>query len=212
VEKAEDDPGADAIRGALSIRRFSTVRRSSRVPNVDPTRTTSVYLPNWQNRTDGGPEWHRESTIREVPAEEDSEQRKSSVQFNPTAPHTHIYPPLNPQKYGDDHIEEVDFSRRGGLHNPLSPVATPDFISAPPTPRYNVRGSVQKTFSFGSGGRKRRTEEETIGLVEAGRDEGMNDYDDKGSASPHSEPTEDSDYEKQDVGTTGRRQRSYDML
>ena len=90
-----------------------------------------------------------------------------------TAPHTHIYPPkrLSPEKYGDDHIEEVDFSRRGGLHNPLSPVNTPDFISAPPTPRYNVRGSVHKTFSFGSGGRTRRTEEETIGLVEAGRNE-----------------------------------------
>src|SRR5208282_3265464 len=76
VEKSEDDPGADAIRGALSIRRFSTVRRPSRATNVDTT-AGSVNLPKWRNRKDGRffnnlpSDWSlRDSTIREVPVEE----------------------------------------------------------------------------------------------------------------------------------------------
>lgn len=214
VEKAEDDPGADAIRGALSIRRFSTVRRASKATNVDPT--TSVNLPNWRNRKESSPEWHRESTIREVPAEE--ERRKSSVQFDPTAPHTHIYPPrrMSPEYSGGDHVDEVEFSRS---HNPLSPVAMPDFMSAPPTPRYNVSkrpsAQLQKSFSFGKSGRKKLTEEETIGLVEAGRNEGgmSDENDDKNSETQHSDHTEDSDYERHDVGVLGRGPRKpYDML
>lgn len=195
IENAEDDPGADAIRGALSIRRFSTVRRSGRATNVDTTGN-AVPLPNWRRRRDGNSEWgRRESTIREVPSEE---ERKSSVHFDPTAPVTHIYPPrrLNFDKPGgDDHIDEVDMSRS---HNPLSPVATQDFLSAPPTPRYNVAShlGLQKQFSFGRTGRRHLTEEETMGLVAAGRREGIEeDNDEEESGIPQSEHSEDSECE-----------------
>lgn len=202
VEKAEDDPGADAIRGALSIRRFSTVRRTGRTTSVDTTGN-AIPLPSWRRGRDGHSEWsRRESTIREVPSEE---ERKSSVHFDPTAPVTHIYPPrrLSFDKIReDDYVEELDMSRS---HNPLSPVTTPDFLSAPPTPRYNVasRSGLQKQFSFGRTGRKHLTEEETIGLVEAGKHEGMEeeDHHERESNTPQSEHSEDIEFE----GTGGYR-------
>jgi hypothetical protein len=209
VEKAEDEPGADAIRGALSIRRYSTVRRPSRSTNVDPSLTGSpIPLKNRRrgSRKDGhffdlpSDFGRRESTIREVPAEEEP---RSSVQFNPAAPVTHIYPPRtaqSPEKYNlEDRVEEVDHSGQQ-THNPLSPVPTPDFLSAPPTPRYPIpkRANVQKTFSFGraakSPGRTVLTEEETMGLVKAGQNEGT--MCDKDSESPHqTEHSEESDFE-----------------
>jgi len=82
VEKSEDEPGADAIRGALSIRRFSTVRRAGRATSVDTGG--AIPLPNWRRGRDGHSEWtRRESTIREVPSEE---ERKSSIHFDPKKP------------------------------------------------------------------------------------------------------------------------------
>jgi len=173
-------------------------------------------MQNWRNRKDTGghffnnvpDDWARRDTIREVPEEE---QRKSSVQFDPNAPVTHIYPPrrtLSPEKLDEeDHVQEVEIPRRGS-HAPLSPVPIPEFISAPPTPRYVVpkRTGVQKQFSFGKGGRKQLTEEETMGLVEAGRNEGgMSDRETVSQHSEHSE-TEDSDYERD------RRTRQYEMF
>lgn len=229
VEKAEDDPGADAIRGALSIRRFSTVRRSGRATNVDAT-AGSVNLPQWRSRKDGRffnnlpSDWSlRESTIREVPAEED--QRKSSVQFDPNAPVTHIYPPRRTpadDKFGaeDDNLDGTDYSSRG-QHNPLSPVETPDFRSAPPTPRYNVSkrgGQLQKQFSFGRAGKgKSLTQEETMGLVQAGQNEGGMSESDRESVSrlsEHSEHSQGSDFETHDHGMSGRRGPGgqYDMF
>ena len=195
IENAEDDPGADAIRGALSIRRFSTVRRTGRATSVDTTGN-AVPLPNWRRARDGNSEWsRRESTIREVPSEE---ERKSSVHFDPTAPVTHIYPPRRSSVGtlgADDHVDEVDMSRS---HNQVSPAATPDFLSAPPTSRYNVGShlGLQKQFSFGRTGRKHRTEEETMGLVAAGRHEGMEeDNNERESSTPQSEHSEDSEFE-----------------
>jgi hypothetical protein len=221
VEKADDEPGADAIRGALSIRRFST-RRTVRPNTADSQASDSVNLPAWKNRRDGAhsPDWRRESTIREVPAEEE-EKRKSSMQFDPNAPHTHIYPPRSsPESFSAtdvDHVEEVDFSKRVvASHNTSSPAPIPEFISTLPTPRYNVgkRGTLQKQFSFGKTGRKNLTEEETIGLVEAGRNEGgmSDDNDDKNSGSHHSENSEDSDYEGRDVSKSGRGTRKEYMF
>jgi len=196
IENTEDDPGADAIRGALSIRRFSTVRRSGRATSVDTTGN-AVPLPNWRRGRDRNSEWsRRESTIREVPSEE---ERKSSVHFDPTAPVTHIYPPRRSSldtSDGDDHIDEVDLSRS---RNPLSPAATQEFLSAPPNPRHNVAShlGLQKQFSFGRTGRKHLTEEETMGLVAAGQREGMEeDNDEKESSTPKSEHSEDSEYER----------------
>jgi len=230
VEKADEDPGADAIRGALNIRRFSTVRRASRATNVDTGNPESINLQNRstrrrdrETRKDGNfpntpREWTRESTIREVPAEE---ERKSSVQFDPTAPVTHIYPPrrTSPDKIGtEDHIEEVDLSRVEA-HNPLSPVPLPSFLSAPPTPRYDTirRGGVQKQFSFGRAGRKHLTEEETMGLVEAGRREGGISAEDERDSEPdesgHMESDTDSHEELEDHSTSVRHQgRPYDMV
>jgi hypothetical protein len=226
VEKAEDEPGADAIRGALSIRRYSTVRRPSRATNVDPSLTGSP-IPLKNRRPGSRKDGHffdlphdfgrRESTIREVPAEDES---RSSVQFDPTAPVTHIYPPRrtsSPEKYGlEDNVEEVDYSRTQ-IHNPLSPVAAPDFLSAPPTPRYPTpkRANVQKTFSFGRSGKSPGktvglTEEETMGLVLAGQNEaGASDRD---TDSPqHTEHSEESDFEAEE--SSGRRMgKSYEMF
>ena len=157
----------------------------------------------------------RESTIREVPSEEEP---RSSVQFDPTAPVTHIYPlrKTSPDKYRlEDNVAEIDYSRTQ-VHNPLSPVATPDFLSAPPTPRYPIpkRAPVQKTFSFGragrSPGRTGLTEEETIGLVVAGQNEaGASDRD---TDSPnHTERSEESDFESEEH--RGRpMERSYEMF
>lgn len=209
VEKGEDDPGADAIRGALSIRRFSTVRRAGRASTIDATGVAGAPSIRLQNRKPSRRDGHfmnvpsewgnlgRESTIREVP---DEEERKSSVQFDPTAPVTHIYPPRRqtPEKiqeeYEEEEMTEYASTRRGSHHMPLSPVEPPDFLSAPPTPRYNIakRSNIEKQFSFGQGrgrGRKNLTEEETIGLVEAGRNEGGMSNDERDSG--HSE--EDSD-------------------
>lgn len=224
VEKGEDEPGADAIRGALSIRRYSTVRRPSRAPNADPS-STGAPIPMKSFRRGSRNDGHffnlpadfgrRESTIREVPAEEEP---RSSIQFDPTAPVTHIYPPrkTSPQKYQlEDNVEEVDYSRTQ-IHNPLSPVPTPDFLSAPPTPRYPIpnRASVQKTFSFGRAGKSPRrtglTEEETMGLVVAGQNEaGASDRD---TDSPnHTEQSEESDFESEEQ----RRRslgKSYEMF
>jgi hypothetical protein len=225
VEKGEDEPGADAIRGALSIRRYSTVRRPSRATNVDPSLTGSpIPLKNRRkSRKDGHffdlpPDFgRRESTIREVPAEEES---RSSVQFDPSAPVTHIYPPRrtsSPDKYRlGDNLEEVDYSRTQA-HNPLSPVAAPDFLSAPPTPRYPIpkRANVQKTYSFGRSGKSAGktaglTEEETMGLVLAGQNEaGASDRD---TDSPHhTEHSEESDFEAEE-SRGGRRGKPYEMF
>lgn len=199
VEKQEDDPGADAIRGALNIRRFSTLRKSGRASKVDATGAApAIRLQSqiWKRdvQKDGHfinvpSEWaamQRESTIREVPAEEEG---RSSVQFDPTAPVTYIYPPRrqNPEEREYESQEMVDYpTRRGSHHMPLSPDEPPDFLSAPPTPRYTIpkRQHLEKQFSFGRGkGRKNLTEEETIGLVQAGRNEagGSNDERDSGS-------------------------------
>ena len=216
VEKAEEDPGADAIRGALNIRRFSTVRRS-RATNVDTENPDSINLQNRSTRR-GTFLPPRESTIREVPSEE---ERKSSVQFDPSAPVTHIYPPRRntPDKLEiGDHIEEVDLSRVEA-HNPLSPVPLPSFLSAPPTPRYDTtrRGGVQKQFSFGRAGRKRLTEEETMGLVEAGRREGGMPVEDERDAdsdeSAHIESDTESHEELEDEKISVRYPgRPYDMI
>lgn len=239
VEKPEDDPGADAIRGALSIRRFSTIRRSARASDVDSTGTAgapirlsnrSTWRYNRNQPTDGHflnvpSDWAKRETIREVPAEEEG---KSSVQFDPNAPVTHIYPPrqaradkLSPE----DGTEEVDYSEREA-HNPLSPVDTPDFLSAPPTPRYTIpkRTAIQKQFSFARAGKKHLTEEETVGLVQAGQSEGVpsEESDERESTHSHSEHWDDSDFEKEKEvdeestvagGTSGRRtEKSYDMI
>jgi hypothetical protein len=204
VEKQEDDPGADAIRGALNIRRFSTIRKSGRASKVDATGAApAIRLQSrkWKRDVlkDGHfinvpSEWaamQRESTIREVPAEEEG---RSSVQFDPTAPVTHIYPPRrqSPEDNGSEEMVEYP-TRRGSHHMPLSPVETPDFISAPPTPRYTIpkRPHIEKQFSFGRGkGRKKLTEEETIGLVEAGRNEAGGSNDEGDSLSQHSEDSD----------------------
>lgn len=226
VEKAEEDPGADAIRGALNIRRFSTVRRTSRATNVDAGLTESINLQNRsmrrqdrENRKDGHffnvpQEWtRRESTIREVPAEEE----RSSVQFDPSAPVTHIYPPQGSSSGKidtEDHVEEVDLSR-GEVHNPLSPVPVPSFLSAPPTPRYHetLRRGVQKQFSFGRAGRKRLTEEETIGLVESGKREGgMSAENDRDSESDEIDSDTESREEFGDQMASVRHQKGpYDL-
>jgi hypothetical protein len=227
VEKAEEDPGADAIRGALSIRRFSTVRRASRTSGIDNSTTPSIALEprsGWRwtkehRQKDGqflnvpstwGDTPLRESTIREVPQEDD---RRSSMQFDPNAPVTHIYPRRDsPEKFAPG-VEEYELQR----HNPLSPVDTAGFISAPPTPRYNLpkRTPVQKQFSFGRQGNKRLTQEETIGLVEAGRNEGRMS-DEKDSVSEHSGYDSDSERERERVhfeATAARRAgKPYDML
>ena len=211
VEKSEDEPGADAIRGALSIRRFSTVRRAGRATSVDTGG--AIPLPNWRRGRDGHSEWtRRESTIREVPSEE---ERKSSIHFDPTAPVTHIYPPRQSsyEKAGqDDHVEEVDMSK---FHHPLSPVRSPDFLSTSPATRYNVgsHSGLQKQFSFGRAGRKHLTEEETMGLVAAGRNEGIEEERDEGDNTPHSENSED--HESVESGRYGGHsgrgaQRDYD--
>ena len=239
VEKPEEDPGADAIRGALSIRRFSTIRRPARTSDIDSTGTAGapIRLSNrstWRryNRnqpTDGHflnvpSDWSKE-TIREVPAEE---ERRSSIQFDPNAPITHIYPPRQTRAHKlspEDGTEEVDHSEREA-HNPLSPVDTPDFLSAPPTPRYTIpkRTAVQKQFSFSRAGKRNLTEEETIGLVEAGQTEGVasEESDERESTHSHSEHWDDSDHERErevergstvSVGTSGRRtEKSYDMI
>lgn len=213
VEKAEDEPGADAIRGALSIRRFSTVRRASRATSVDTGN--AVPLPNWRRGRDGQSEWsRRESTIREVPSEE---ERKSSIHFDPTAPVTHIYPPRQPsfEKVGeDDHVEEIEMSR---YHHPLSPVRSPDFLSTAPSTRYKVgsHSGIQKQFSFGRAGRKHLTEEETMGLVAAGQHEAVEEeeHEDRDDSTPHSDHSEDNEsVESGRYGTLSGRgtQRDYD--
>ena len=100
---------------------------------------------------------------------------------------------------------------------PLSPVETPDFLSAPPTPRYTIpkRPHIEKQFSFGRGkGRKNLTEEETIGLVAAGRNEGglSNDERDSGG-SQHSEDSDTAEtihYEHHPSG--GGATTSYGMV
>ena len=102
----------------------------------------------------------------------------------------------------------------------MSPVATPDFISAPPTPRYNVskRAQVQKQFSFGRAGRgKILTQEETMGLVQAGQNEGGMSESDRESTSrqsDHSEHSHESDFETHDHGMSGRRgpRGQYDLF
>jgi hypothetical protein len=211
VEKPEDEPGADAIRGALSIRRFSTVRRAARATSVDTGN--AVPLPNWRRGRDGQSEWsRRESTIREVPAEE---ERKSSVHFDPTAPVTHIYPPRQSSldKVGeDDHVEEIEMSR---YRHPLAPVRSPDFLSTAPSTRYNVasHSGIQKQFSFGRGGRKNLTEEETMGLVAAGQHEAVEEEHDNRDDTPHSDHSEDNEsVESGRYGTLSGRgtQRDYD--
>ena len=120
----------------------------------------------------------------------------------------------------DDHLEDVGSSSRG-QHNPLSPVTTADFMSAPPTPRYNVSkrgGQVQKQFSFGRAGRGNRlTQEETIGLVQAGQNEGGMSESDRESVSrqsDHSEHSHASDFETHDHGASSRRgpEGHYDMF
>jgi hypothetical protein len=229
VEKAEDDPGADAIRGALNIRRFSTVRRGGRATNVDAGTGEPIHLQNrgasrrnreGQKDGDSGKmpsEWaHRESTIREVPPEEERKASMSSVQFDPSAPVTHIYPPKEKgPELGALYFEPRE--RQGSLHAPLSPVETPDFLSAPPTPRYTVpkRPVVQKQFSFGRG-KKRLTEEETIGLVQAGRLEGggSDDNDDRETGSPerHSGDSDSEGRIHYATPTAKRPGKSYDML
>ena len=185
VEKGEDDPGADAIRGTLSIRRFSTIRRRSGGSNVDTAGTGSVPLRNWRNRNHASSiipsDWTlRESTIREVPADEDEQQRKSSVQFDPTAPITHIYPPrqTSTEKFGpEEHIEEIDLSKGSQQQqNQMSP---------------GIKRGLQKQYSFGRGGRENLTEEETMGLVEAGKNEGgMSESDGRDTESQHSQESE----------------------
>lgn len=140
----------------------------------------------------------------------------SSVQFDPTAPVTHIYPPRErPEQLGPLYFEPRE--RQGSLHAPLSPVETADFLSAPPTPRYTIpkRPPVQKQFSFGRG-RKQLTEEETIGLVQAGRNEagGLDDNDDRDMGSPERN-SGDSDSEGRIHYASPSAQRigkSYDML
>jgi hypothetical protein len=197
VENTEYDPGADAIRGALSIRRFSTVRRTSRATSVD-TAGNAVPLPNWRRGREGPSEWsRREDTIREVPLEE---ERKSSIQFDPTAPVTHIYPPRRSsfdKPTIPDHLEVADISKS---HNSLSSVMPSGFRSAPPTPQYSIasRSRLQKQFSFGQMGRKHLTEEETMGLVAAGRHEVLEeeDNDERKDHTPPSEHSEDSESEE----------------
>jgi hypothetical protein len=137
------------------------------------------------------------------------------MQFDPEAPITHIYPPRRDSKPLTN-VEEYEMERRGS-HNPLSPVEPPGFLSAPPTPRYNIskKANVSKTFSFGRQG-KRLTQEETIGLVEAGRNEGQMS-DEKDSVSLHSEEDSDSERERERINfeaSTGARRgaRPYDML
>lgn len=244
VEKAEDDPGADAIRGTLNIRRFSTVRRRDRPSGIDgpeissPIDLSSRNTWRWNRerteaaRKDGhfGPnQWGahpgnlRGSTIVEVPPEHE-DHRRSSVHFNPNAPVTHIYPPRksSPEKQAitEENIETIDWGRRGS-HNPLSPVNPPDFRSAPPTPRYTVnpkRSTVQKQFSFGrGGGRKNLTEEETMGLVEAGQNEGSyppesETYVESPQGSPEDSGSESRERYEDSTKRGHRAGRSYDMM
>lgn len=213
MEKAEDEPGADAIRATLNIRRFSTVRRQGRSNTGESTATGgSVPLSSRssrRNRKDGSfksssSEWtHRGSTIREVPAEE--EERRSSIQFNPSAPVTHIYPlrRTSPERYGsDDYVESVELSSS----RPSAPILGPE----PSMPRQptSKRGNIQKQFSFGPG-RKRHTEEEMVGLVEAGQNEVSMSENDKGNISPPSEHSEESESETVEYGRSGVTDKSY---
>ena len=91
-------------------------------------------------------------------------------------------------------------------------------MSAPPTPRYNIskRGSqVQKQFSFGKAGRgKRLTQEETMGLVQAGQNEGGLSESDRESVSRQSDHSQESDFETHDHGASGKRgpAGTYDMF
>lgn len=215
--------------------------RRKKVPeNADATGITSpIHLSsrstwkwNRENRKDGHflnvpSEWGqhpgniRDSTIVEVPPEEDAD-RKSSVHFNPNAPVTHIYPPrqTSPEKQSiaEEHLETTDWTRRGSAHNPLSPVEPPGFLSAPPTPRYTVpkRSNVQKQYSFGRSGRQNLTEEETIGLVKAGQNEGVaSEGDDEFVESPErtSEDSDSDSRERDRAAKPGRGTgRSYDMM
>jgi len=159
-----------------------------------------------------------------VPAEE--EDRRSSVQFDPTAPITHIYPPR--RRGTDEKLEEeyeseemVEYpTRRGSQHMPLSPVEPPDFLSAPPTPRYAISKRragphLEKQFSFGKGrGRRNLTEEETIGLVEAGRNEGGLSNDERDSReSLHSEDSDTGEtIHHYEHPLTGGGTKPYDMV
>jgi hypothetical protein len=197
VEKAEDDPGADAIRGALSIRRFSSMRRSVRSTDIDPSGAIPIQLSNRRNRRDTrASEFTLGPTIREVPSEEEP---RSSVEFNPDAPVTHIYPIRKPEtiKVLSQNVEELDLSSKRD-HNPLSPAFAADFRSAPPTPRYPIakRSNLHKQFSFGSRGNRLPTEEETMGLVEQDQRGSRIEGDDQEPESPVSEPSESSDSER----------------
>jgi hypothetical protein len=175
---------------------------------VDTTDGNPIQLSNPSNwrRRDTNTSDFRESTIREVPSEE-SEPR-SSVHFDPEAPVTHIYPPRKPSpeklKALGDHIEHIGSKRE---HNPLSPAITPDFISAPPTPRYPIpkKANLHKQFSFGSRENRHLTEEETMGLVQAGEHEGEGDPD-----SPTSDRSEE--YERVGQGSEDGQERRYDMF
>src|SRR5205085_9082555 len=160
-------------------------------------------------------EWaamQRESTIREVPAEEEG---RSSIQFDSTAPVTHIYPPRRPspeeKEYESQEMVEYP-TGRGSHHMPLSPVETPSFLSAPPTPRHIIfkRPHLEKQFSFGRGkGRKNLTEEETIGLVEAGRNEAGGSNDERDSGSQHSEDSDTGESIHYEHASEGREAKPY---
>ena len=228
IEKAEDDPGADAIRGALSLRRFSRIRGpsvSSRVfseEGVPPIHLS--HRSTWRGRRDTMQSNRtRQSTIRVVTPEEEEEQRKSSVQFDPSAPVTRIYPAKDTTTTATstenqllrDRTEE-DSSPSKRYHNPLSPVMPPDFISAPPTPRYAIpeRSILHKQFSFGRTGKTMPTEEETMGLVQAEeREQAVSDDIDDGQVyrSP-SQRSEGSDFENVERTPQKKKQRSYDMF
>jgi len=107
-------------------------------------------------------------------------------------------------------------SRETSSHNPLSPVDPPDFLSAPPTPRYPVsnRPNLSQPFSFRKIGRKQLTEEETMGLVHAGQEAGIQDAHKITESSQSTSDDSDSDG-KEDYhgrGQTRRAGRSYDMV
>jgi hypothetical protein len=152
----------------------------------------------------------RDSTITAVIPEDDESERKSSVQIHEDKPPTLIYPrglhesPLLSQ-------EGIDSYSPGSLHNPLSPVHPPDFLAAPPTPRYipPVRG-LQKQFSFIQG-RAKQSDEELVGLVHATRNE---DLEEKESNSPESDESSDWEHPERTTGTrrTGKTGRTYDMV
>ena len=175
-QESEYEPEADAIRGALSIRRLSTLRRPSHRKS-STTHSHRIYSTSTGYKGPGGTPLYPEPL--------DIQTRMVSVRFDPSQPATQIYPFDNDSTSNTDFHQPLPFkhplhtlreSQISPLHTEESEEADEDWRSStddialnPLTEKQNHPYRTHRNYSFArpfSPHRRQTTsEEEHMGLV-----------------------------------------------